>query len=194
MIVPTIATVVVGTNGLIGHFEHANNADRARTLAAAVQAAGELVHALQDERAARGHAARRARDADQEDARAAYATRKAGSTTRSGPHYRSAAARSADLPGNFRAAAATTSTSASAELPASADQVVAETLRAHRRQRAATPGLINDLLDIRDSAAQLAGDTSSSDRMRAAAAIARAKEFLSQQRVVVPRGAHPAAA
>ena len=40
-------------------------------------------------------------------------------------------------------------------------------------------GLIDDLLDMRDSATQLAGDTDLSDRMRAAAAVARAKEYLS---------------
>ncbi len=48
-------------------------------------------------------------------------------------------------------------------------------------------GLISDLLDIRDSAAQLAGDTVLSERMRAAAATARTKEFLSMRRVVVHR-------
>src|SRR5690606_18190028 len=44
--------------------------------------------------------------------------------------------------------------------------------------------LINGLITIRDFAAQLSGDTELGDRMRAAAAIARSKEFLSRQRVV----------
>ena len=45
--------------------------------------------------------------------------------------------------------------------------------------------LISDLLGIRDVAAQLTGDTTLTDRMRAAGAVATAKEFLSQERVVV---------
>ena len=52
MIVPTMATIVVGTNGLIDHIETADNADRARDLAVLTEASGELVHQLQNERAA----------------------------------------------------------------------------------------------------------------------------------------------
>ena len=48
-------------------------------------------------------------------------------------------------------------------------------------------GLISDLLAIRDSSTQLAGDNELSDRMRAAAAVAREKEFLAVRRVVVHR-------
>ena len=54
MIVPTLATIVVGTNGLIDHIESADNADRARDLAVLTEASGELVHQLQNERAAVG--------------------------------------------------------------------------------------------------------------------------------------------
>jgi hypothetical protein len=52
MIVPTIATIVVGTVGLLDQVEQANNAERARTLAVLSGEAGNLVHQLQDERAA----------------------------------------------------------------------------------------------------------------------------------------------
>ena len=52
---------------------------------------------------------------------------------------------------------------------------------AERRYRV----LIADLLEIRDLSAQLTGDTTLTDRMRAAAAVATAKEFLSQERVVI---------
>ena len=48
-------------------------------------------------------------------------------------------------------------------------------------------GLISDLLAIRDSSTQLAGDNQLSDRMRAAAAVAREKEYLAVRRVVVHR-------
>ncbi len=47
--------------------------------------------------------------------------------------------------------------------------------------------LINQLLAVRDSASQLAGDSELSDRMRTAAAVSREKEWLSIRRVVVHR-------
>ncbi|RSM43950.1 histidine kinase, partial [Actinoplanes sp. ATCC 53533] len=51
MLVPTLATVVVGTNGLIDHINEASDAERARTLSVLSQAAGGLVDHLQNERA-----------------------------------------------------------------------------------------------------------------------------------------------
>src|SRR5690349_3794321 len=51
MLVPTLATVVVGTNGLIDHINEATDAERARTLSVLSQAAGGLVDHLQNERA-----------------------------------------------------------------------------------------------------------------------------------------------
>ncbi len=52
---------------------------------------------------------------------------------------------------------------------------------AERRYRV----LIGDLLAIRDLSAQLTGDTALTDRMRAAASVALAKEFMSQERVTI---------
>ena len=52
MIVPTIATVVVGTSGLIDHVETLNNANRAGDLANLSSYSGDLVDSLQDERTA----------------------------------------------------------------------------------------------------------------------------------------------
>ncbi len=52
MIVPTMATIVVGTSGLIDHIEEAQDADQARTIAQLEQYSGELVDSLQNERAA----------------------------------------------------------------------------------------------------------------------------------------------
>src|SRR4051812_37777574 len=51
MLVPTLATVIVGVSGLIDHINEATNAERARTLSVLSQAAGGLVDKLQDERA-----------------------------------------------------------------------------------------------------------------------------------------------
>ena len=44
--------------------------------------------------------------------------------------------------------------------------------------------MITDLLNVRDASAQLASDTTLSDHMRAAAAVARAKDYIAQQRDV----------
>ena len=51
MIVPTIATIVVGTAGLLEQVEQASGAERARSLTVLSGDAGALVHQLQDERA-----------------------------------------------------------------------------------------------------------------------------------------------
>ena len=51
MIVPTIATIVVGTAGLLDQVNQASGAERARSLTVLSGDAGALVHGLQDERA-----------------------------------------------------------------------------------------------------------------------------------------------
>src|SRR5918997_3319739 len=51
MLVPTLATIIVGVSGLVDHINEASNAERARTLSVLSQAAGGLVDQLQDERA-----------------------------------------------------------------------------------------------------------------------------------------------
>src|SRR5688500_553453 len=51
MLVPTLATIIVGVSGLVDHIEEASNAEQARTLAVLSQASGGLVDQLQDERA-----------------------------------------------------------------------------------------------------------------------------------------------
>src|SRR5690349_21097344 len=51
MIVPTIATIVVGTAGLLDQVDQASQAERARSLTVLSGDAGALVHGLQDERA-----------------------------------------------------------------------------------------------------------------------------------------------
>ena len=50
MIVPTIATIVVGTAGLLDQVDQASGAERARLLTVLSGEAGALVQALQDER------------------------------------------------------------------------------------------------------------------------------------------------
>src|SRR4030095_8211830 len=51
MLVPTLATIIVGVSGLVDHIEEASNAERARTLPVLYSKAGHLVDHLQNERA-----------------------------------------------------------------------------------------------------------------------------------------------
>ena len=186
MIVPTMATIVVGTFGLVDHVATANNADRARTLSSLSADVGLLVHRLQDERAAAtmllsvggpanvmqaNTTAYQKRFSETDQAKSAYALRRTGL---------------ADLPPAFKDLLGRLDTQLS-ELPALRQDVagrkgVSLTYATFIYQR-----LIGDLLAIRDFSAQIAGETTLSDRMRAAAAVSNMKEYLSQERVVVLR-------
>src|SRR5690606_26996246 len=180
MIVPTMATVIVGTNGLIGHFDTANSAGRARTLAQLSTAAGELVHHLQDERAAAVMLLGAAK-ADQEDAASFYADAQ-GRVDDAAVPYQERRSSLSEMPGSFRLLLDDVGSRLS-ELPQLRTEVVSETLGLTDAIASYTE-LINSLVNIRDSVAQFSGDVELGDRMRAAAGISRAKEFLSQQRVV----------
>ncbi|GFJ91251.1 hypothetical protein Prum_048930 [Phytohabitans rumicis] len=87
-----------------------------------------------------------------------------------------------DLPENFRETLAAVDTGLS-DLPATRSQVTNGKLAFSQASGTYTE-LLTSLLSIRDSAAQLAGDTTLGDQMRAAAALARFKEFMSQERIV----------
>ncbi|PZF97431.1 nitrate- and nitrite sensing domain-containing protein [Micromonospora deserti] len=183
MIVPTIATVVVGTNGLVGHLETLNNANRAGDLANLVGYSGELVNTLQDERtnalrllgAPKGQADRykdtyNEANAKVDGAKAPYSQQRAEID---------------GLPANFEALLDRIDQNLT-DLPGIRSQVLNGKLGLTPAAQT-YEGLISDLLDVRDSATQLADDIGLSDRMRAAAAVARSKEFLSLRRDVVHR-------
>ncbi|HEX2773357.1 MAG TPA: nitrate- and nitrite sensing domain-containing protein, partial [Micromonosporaceae bacterium] len=182
MIVPTIATIVIGTSGLIENVDTLNDATRARDLAQLTAASGELVDQLQDERAAavlvlgaeQNSAARqkylqtfRGLHRSVDEAKTPYLQERSGLLT---------------LPAKLTGLL-TRIDEDLADMPGIRSQVanssvpLTEAARSYER-------LISELLDIRDSSAQLAGDPGLSDRMRAAAAVARAKEFHSIRRVV----------
>ncbi|SCL36225.1 Signal transduction histidine kinase [Micromonospora pallida] len=183
MIVPTIATVVVGTSGLIDHLDTLNNANRAGDLANLTSYSGALVDTLQDERAAAvlllGANAQTREEYDK-----TYTGVHQG-VDRARESYSQQRAELDGLPANFTKVLDRIDQSL-VDLPGTRSQVLNNKLPLTDAARA-YEGLINDLLDIRDSASQLAGDTDLSERMRAVAATARAKEFLSVRRVVVHR-------
>ncbi|MEV0154828.1 nitrate- and nitrite sensing domain-containing protein [Micromonospora sp. NPDC050686] len=184
MIVPTIATVVVGTSGLIDHLETLNNANRAGDLANLVSYSGDLVNSLQDERTSAVLFLGSKEGQAREQYREAY-NRVNNRVDQAKTPYSQQRLEIDNLPASFENLLDRIDENLK-DLPGTRSQVyngrfkLTETVQAYE-------GLINDLLDIRDSATQLAGDNDLSERMRAAAATARSKEFLSLRRVVVHR-------
>ncbi|HET6214138.1 MAG TPA: nitrate- and nitrite sensing domain-containing protein [Micromonosporaceae bacterium] len=186
MIVPTLATIVVGTIGLVDHIQTSNNADRARTLSKLSTDVGRLVHELQDERAAATILLGMPGGGQQTDAMADSYRKHFGPTDEAQRAYAVRKNGLADLPPAFRSLLRrldnqlSTLISLREQVAARKDVSLTYTAFFYRV-------LITDLLAIRDSSAQLAGETSLSDRMRASAAVSSMKEFLSQERIVVLR-------
>ncbi|MFD0784332.1 nitrate- and nitrite sensing domain-containing protein, partial [Micromonospora azadirachtae] len=182
MIVPTIATVVVGTNGLVDHLETLNNANRAGDLANLSGYSGDLIDTLQDERTT----AVLLLVSPPGQARAQYQEAYNRVNTRvdqsKGPYLRQRASIDG-LPSSLEGLLDKIDRSLT-DMPGIRSQVYNGKLRPVEATQA-YEGVITDLLAIRDSTTQLAGDNNLSDRMRAAAAVAREKEFLSLRRVVV---------
>jgi signal transduction histidine kinase len=181
MIVPTIATIVVGTAGLLDQVEQASGAERARSLTVLAGDAGALVHGLQDERALAIRLLN-ASPAEVEPLTAAYAKQQEA-TEAAKARYRVTRTTIADTPENLGALLDDIESNMG-ELPVIRDQAAKRTMPlsvAEQRYRV----LISDLLEIRDLSAQLTGDTTLTDRMRAAAAIATANEFMSQERIII---------
>jgi signal transduction histidine kinase len=185
MIVPTIATIVVGTAGLVNQVGQASNAERARSLAVLSGDAGNLVHRLQDERAfAVQLLSVKSARADQNERVKTEYSKQQEKTDTANAKYRQTRSTLPAVPDNLRALLDKIETQLG-ELPVMRNQVealnkVPLTVTERRYQV-----LIADLLQIRDVSAQLTGDITLSDRMRAAAQIALGKEFLSQERVVI---------
>ncbi|MEU5938420.1 nitrate- and nitrite sensing domain-containing protein [Micromonospora sp. NPDC047548] len=184
MIVPTIATVVVGTSGLVDHVQTLNNANRAGNLANLIGYSGDLVNSLQDERtnavlllgAPEGQAL--------EQYREAY-NRVNQRVDQSKAPYSQERLKIKDLPASLETLLDRIDQDLS-DLPGTRSQVYSGRLKISNAV-GSYEGLIEQLISIRDSATQLAGDNDLSDRMRAAAAVARTKEFLSLRRVAVHR-------
>ncbi|MFC8615274.1 nitrate- and nitrite sensing domain-containing protein [Micromonospora purpureochromogenes] len=180
MIVPTIATVVVGTSGLVDHLQTLNNANRAGDLANLVGYSGDLVNSLQDERTSAvlllGAPKGQAREQYQE----AY-NRVNQRVDQAKAPYSQQRLEIEDLPGSLDTLLDRIDQELS-DLPGTRSQVYNGKLSLSDAV-GSYQGLIEQLISVRDSATQLAGDNDLSDRMRAAAAVARTKEFLSLRRV-----------
>ncbi|MEH0841771.1 nitrate- and nitrite sensing domain-containing protein [Micromonospora sp. CPCC 205711] len=182
MIVPTIATVVVGTSGLVDHLQTLNNANRAGDLANLVGYSGDLVNSLQDERTSAVLLLDSPKGQAREQYQEAY-NRVNSRVDQSKAPYSQQRVEIEDLPGSLDALLDQIDQDLS-DLPGTRSQVYSGKLRVSQAI-AFYQELIDHLLSVRDSTTQLAGDNDLSDRMRSAAAIARTKEYLSLQRTVV---------
>ncbi|GAA4247451.1 hypothetical protein GCM10022255_023380 [Dactylosporangium darangshiense] len=187
MIVPIIATIVVGTNGLVGNIGEANDADRARTLSGLSAQASALVHELQSERANAALLLGVINDqAASVEAKSVF-ERQTQKTDDAAKQYRLTRSGLADPPEDFRAQLASIDTQLGdlsgmrKQISDGGKDVLASTVVGRYRT------LIDDLLGIRDSAAELSNNPSLGADMRAAAAISEMKEQVSLEREVVLR-------
>ncbi|HET9516648.1 MAG TPA: nitrate- and nitrite sensing domain-containing protein, partial [Actinoplanes sp.] len=181
MLVPTLATILVGVNGLIDHIDEASNAERSRTLAVLSQVSGELVDHLQNERSFGVMSLSAPDAAGRAEALKLYSAEGQRVDAAARPYAQQRASLS-DLPSRLTEVLARVDSDLEA-MPVLRKQVVDRVLPISlltERYRV----LVANLLALRDAAAQLAGDPNLNDRMRAAAAVARVKEFTSQQRAV----------
>ncbi len=212
MIVPTIATVVVGAVGLSTNISRAGEADRSRILAGLASDAGCLVNGLQNERAA----AVIQMTAPNIDNTAAFD--KAATAAGPGTPVAKPCTDEVDKDGKptptgtdaavkryqvRRAALVTVPSKVQATLDAIDGKLAGlAKLRTQVRNGVLDNGAavkltdvldsygttIDNLLTLRQSAAQLAGDENVAGDLRSLAELATAKEYLAQQRVVVLRG------
>ncbi|TDB73551.1 sensor histidine kinase, partial [Micromonospora sp. KC721] len=182
MIVPTIATVVVGTSGLVDNLQTLNNANRAGDLANLVGYSGDLVNSLQDERTAAVLLLGAPKGQVREQYQEAY-NRVNLRVDQSKVPYLQQRAQLEDLPGSLDTLLDRIDQELT-DLPGTRSQVFNGKL-AISDAVGSYQGMINQLISVRDSVTQLAGDNELSDRMRAATSVARAKEFLSLRRVAV---------
>ncbi|GAB2609808.1 hypothetical protein Aab01nite_23860 [Paractinoplanes abujensis] len=182
MLVPTLATIIVGVSGLVDHIDEANNAERARTLSVLSEAAGGLVDHLQNERAY-GMMITTIDDPKSPDlakAKESYAAESAQVDAAKVPYAQQKAALD-DVPENVSTLLLRLDRNLE-ELPAQRSQIANKRADARDDAQLTYTNLIGDLLAVRNAAAQLASDTELSDHLRAVAAVASAKEFVAQQR------------
>ena len=181
MIVPVLATIVVGVQGLLDHVGNADLADRARTLAVLSGQAGHLVDELQDERA--NAVMLLGAEANKVDSLKSAFGQQGAKTDAVVSEYRYRRSTLADPPQAVRTLLDKIETEL-AELTGLRQQI-SERTAAQFNASYSYGGVITDLLRIRDLSTQLTGNSILTDRLRATAAVANAKEYLSEERVII---------
>ncbi len=182
MLVPTVATVIVGVTGLVDHIDTARNADRARTLSVLSQAAGGLVDHLQNERAYGVMITETAKKAAAEHSAAisSYTAENPQVDAAKLPYDQQKAALD-NLPEKVGIVLLRLDRNLQ-DLPTQRTQIANGKVTNADDVEEIYSKLIDDLLTVRDSAAQLASDPTLGDNLRAVAAVARAKEYVAEQR------------
>jgi signal transduction histidine kinase len=180
MFVPTLAIVIVGANGLLGQISTTNNADRARTLSTLTQYSGALVDELQAERADATMLLGTTQNATAKKSFAAQETR----TDTASAAYTVQSGSQAHLPTNFQSLLGRIQNQLG-NLAGLRQEVFGINQIPMSTAVSQYTALITSLLQIRDDASQLAGDSTVSFEMRAAASVASGKEYLSQERYLV---------
>jgi signal transduction histidine kinase len=180
MLVPTLATIIVGVSGLVDHIDTASNAERARNLSVLSEAAGGLVDRLQNERAYGVIITTSPRNSGVRDsALKAYNGEHAQVDQAKVPYSQQKAALD-DVPLKVSTLLLRLDRNLE-DLPSKRSQIANGKLGVGDVND--TYGkLIDDLLSVRDVSAQLASDTELSDHLRTVAAVARAKDYVAQQR------------
>ncbi|MDI6099775.1 sensor histidine kinase [Actinoplanes sp. NEAU-A12] len=180
MLVPTVATIIVGVNGLVDHIDEASNAERARTLSVLSEAAGGLVDHLQAERTYGVMIAKSPKGAEPfNNAVKLYNEEHRSVDDAKAPYVQQRAALE-DVPENVGTLLLRLERNLE-DLPvlrsrvAKGDEAPDQILQTYDT-------LIDDLLQVRDISAQLANDQELSDHLRVVAAVARAKDYIAQQR------------
>ncbi|WP_342669764.1 MULTISPECIES: nitrate- and nitrite sensing domain-containing protein [Actinoplanes] len=183
MLVPTVATIIVGVNGLRDHIDEASNAERSRTLAVLAKEAGALVDNLQSERTY-GIMVALSQNADAKTKEAAvklYNGVHADVDSAKGPYAQQKSSLE-DIPENVGFLLLRLDNNLT-DLPATRSKV-ADGQVDESGVRGEYDKLIEDLLQVRDVSAQLSADQELGDHLRAVAAVSRAKDYTAQQRFI----------
>jgi signal transduction histidine kinase len=184
MIVPTIATIVVGTAGLIENVDSANGADRTRTLSRLSEQAGGLIHDLQNERAAAVLLAGSS-DAGKAEAKAGLdkVTPQTDKTLQAYQSSRSAVADVDDTAGPVLNQADTQLK----DIPVIREQLRSGTSLPQFNLAYRYQEIIDGLLSVKQASARLTNEPELSVDQQNSYSISEQKEFLNQERVVVLR-------
>lgn len=184
MVVPTLATIVVGVNGLVGHMDTVELADRARTFANLNSEAGALAHELQEERAKAVMALGASDKAGRQTALSALDQVVSATDKATADYLQQVQSLStASLPPKFSNAIEHVTQGLQGLGPV---RDGTKNAKSQASEVASAYGvIIGDLNEIRDFTAQLAGDTALAERMQAGAHLARYKEYQAQKRIII---------
>jgi len=183
MLVPTLATIVVGVEGLVGHISTASNAERARTLAVLSESAGNLVDHLQNERAyAVIIATSKDKNPAVHDAAVKSFNAETGQVDQARTAYEQQKISLDNVPDKVNTLLSRIDNYLD-DLKNTRPQAADGGLKLDGLQSTYTT-IVGDLISVREDSAQLAVNTALSDHLRTVAALAQAKEYVAQQRDV----------